>query len=376
MRLFKPPFVILLALCIAAGAYVYKPWQPAKEAGRFRLEKISKGSIKRTISANGTLNPVVLVNVGTQISGVINKLNVDFNDKVKKGQILAEIDPSLIDAQLEQSRANLANAQAAVKLALANQKRSEDLYAQEYIPKSELDQTIQALAAAQSQVAGALGQLKRDQTNKKYTLIASPVSGVVVSRNVDLGQTVAASFQTPTLFTIAQDMKQMQIDSTVAEADVGEVREGQPVSFTVDAYPERVFEGKVRRVRLDSKVLQNVVTYDVVVGVDNPEQILLPGMTAFINILIDEKNERLKLPLQALRFHPTEGKDKPGKRVYRLENGQLVAVPVKLGITDGKYAELIEGALKENDEIVMEDMSDKKPDAKNAAQGNFKVRAF
>ena len=249
----------------------------------------------------------MLVNVGTQISGVINKLNVDFNDRVHQGQVLAEIDPSLIDAQLEQSRAALANAQASLKLAQANEARSKELYAQDYVARSELDQAVQAREAARSQVASAIGQLKRDQANKGYTIIKSPVSGVVVSRNVDIGQTVAASFQTPTLFTIAQDLKRMQIDTSVAEADVGGIRVNQTVNFTVDAFPDRVFQGKVFRIRLDSKVLQNVVTYDVVISVNNPEEILLPGMTAFVNIVIDEKNDILKLPLAALKFRPAEG---------------------------------------------------------------------
>lgn len=363
-------------IAISAGIYGFNFWRATEEVHNYRTEKIVKGNIVKMISANGTLNPVVLVNVGTQISGVINKLNVDFNDRVHKGQVLAEIDPSLIDAQLEQSRANLANAQASLKLALANATRSKELYAQDYVARSDLDQAVQALAAAKAQVASAIGQLKRDKANKGYTIIRSPVSGVVISRNVDIGQTVAASFQTPTLFTIAQDLQRMQIDTSVAEADVGGIRVNQIVNFTVDAYPDRAFQGKVFRIRLDSKVLQNVVTYNVVISVDNPEEILLPGMTAFVNIIIDERNDILKLPLAALKFRPAGEDGKSGKNVYRLENNKAVAVPVQIGIADGKDAELTGGGLKEGDWVILEDLSERKSEEKKQGPGGFRVRAF
>lgn len=370
--------IILFSLiAIAVGIYGFNVWRKANEDHNYRTERIAKGTIVKKISANGTLNPVVLVNVGTQISGVINKLNVDFNDRVRQGQVLAEVDPSLIDAQLEQSRAALANAQASLKLARANEARSRALYEQDYVARSELDQAVQAREAARSQVDSAIGQLKRDQANKGYTIIKSPVSGVVVSRNVDIGQTVAASFQTPTLFTIAQDLKRMQIDTSVAEADVGGIRLNQNVNFTVDAFPDRVFQGKVFRIRLDSKVLQNVVTYDVVISVDNPEEILLPGMTAFVNIVIDERNDILKLPLAALKFRPAEeAVSKPGKHVYRLENDKAVAVPVQTGIADGKYAELTGGDLREGDAVILEDQNEHKPEDKGPGQSGFRVRAF
>jgi len=377
MARFRYKLVAVFSLiAIPAGIYGFNVWRAAEEVPHYRTEKIVKGSIVKTISANGTLNPVVLVNVGTQISGVINKLNVDFNDRVHKDQVLAEIDPSLINAQLEQSQANLANAQASLKLAQANETRSKELYAQDYVARSDLDQAVQAREAAKSQVASAIGQLKRDKANKGYTIIKSPVSGVVVSRNVDIGQTVAASFQTPTLFTIAQDLQHMQIDTSVAEADVGGIRVNQTVNFTVDAYPDRVFQGKVFRIRLDSKVLQNVVTYDVVISVNNPEEILLPGMTAFVSIVIDERNDILKLPLAALKFRPAGGIGKPGKNVYRSENNKAVAVPVQIGIADGKYAEITGGDLKEGDLVILEDQSERKAEDKGQGQSSFRVRAF
>lgn len=364
-------------ISILAGIYWFSPWRASEDVPRYLTEKILKGNIIKAVSANGTLNPVVLVNVGTQISGVIKKLNVDFNDRVTKGQVLAEIDPSLINAQIQQDQGALASAEASLKLALANQRRSRELYAQDYIAKLELDQSVQALEAARAQVNSALGQLKRDKTNLGYTVIASPVSGVVVSRSIDIGQTVAASFQTPTLFTIAQDLQRMQIDTSVAEADVGGVRVGQTVNFTVDAYPERIFQGKVRRIRLDSKVLQNVVTYDVVIDVDNPEEILLPGMTAFVSIVIEGRNNSLKLPLAALKFRPNSDSGvKSGKNVYRLDNNEAVAVVVQIGIADGKYAEIVGGGLKEGDSVILEDQDEYKPENKAAPQGNFRMRTF
>jgi len=371
-------FVALIGVTVVlACIYGLYFWRTSERSPNYRTEKIVKGSITKSISANGTLNPVVLVNVGTQISGVVNKLNVDFNDRVVKTQVLAEIDPSLINAQLQQSQAAFANAQASLKLARANLGRSRELFAQDYIAKSDLDQNIQALEVAKAQVDSAAGQLRRDKTNFGYTIIKSPVSGVVVSRNVDLGQTVAASFQTPTLFTIAQDLKLMQIDTSVAEADVGGVRVEQTVNFTVDAYPDRIFQGKVRRIRLDSKVLQNVVTYDVVVDVNNPEEILLPGMTAFVSIVIQERKDSLKLPLAALKYRPSVVTEiKPGPTVYRLDNNKVKAFPVRIGISDGKYAELLGNDLKAGDSVILEDQADKMTGDKPANQGSFRMKAF
>ncbi|WP_156303049.1 efflux RND transporter periplasmic adaptor subunit, partial [Methylogaea oryzae] len=234
-----------------------------------------------------------------------------------------------------------------------------------------------------AQVALAEAQTRRDQTNMRYSVIVSPVSGVVVSRNVDIGQTVAASFQTPTLFTIAQDLKRMQIDTAVAEADVGGVRVNQAVSFSVDAFPERNFRGVVRQIRLNSQVQQNVVTYDVVIDVDNQDEALLPGMTAFVNIVVAEKRNVLRLPQAALRYKPAGeapaggrkeggGKKPQGgeKTVYRLQDGQPTAVPVRLGIGDGKFVELTEGSLQEGDNLVAEELQPRKPGDAPAAGGS------
>jgi len=377
--------LLLVVLALVAGGFVlWNKNRHAADASAYRTAPVARGDILQTVSANGTLNPVVLVNVGTQVSGTVQTLHADFNDRVREGQVLAELDPSLFRAQLDQSRANLANARASLQLAEANERRARALFGQDYIARAELDQAIQALGAARAQVAAATAQVHRDETNLRYSVIVSPVSGVVVSRNVDVGQTVAASFQTPTLFSIAQDLKRMQIYTTVAEADVGKAKVGQTVHFTVDAFPGRDFIGTVRQIRLNSQVLQNVVTYNVVIDVDNPEEILLPGMTAFVNIVVDERKNVLKLPLAALRYEPTDGAEekkapKPKeKAVYRLEEGNPIAVPVRTGIADGKFVELVEGNLKEGDALVTEDQRKHQAGQGQGGGpgGSFRVRMF
>ncbi|HUL12487.1 MAG TPA: efflux RND transporter periplasmic adaptor subunit [Methylococcaceae bacterium] len=375
-------FLILLALTgLASALYAAYRWYYApSDTSRYRVAAIERGLIVKAVSANGTLNPVVLVNVGTQVSGTIAKLRADFNDRVRENQVLAELDPRLFKAALEQSRGNLANARAALKLAEANERRMRALLARNYVARLDFDQAVQALEAARAQVEANRGQVRRDQTNLGYAVITSPISGVVVSRNVDVGQTVAASFQTPTLFTIAQDLQHMQIDTTVAEADVGGIRVGQPATFTVDAFPERTFQGIVRQIRLNPQVQQNVVTYDVVIDLNNPEEILLPGMTAFVNIAIAERRDSLRLPLAALRFHPADGEKReegaPGKSVYRLQGNRAVVTPVQTGIADGKYAEVTGGTLGEGDSVILEDLSERKAESQTQAAGGFRLRAF
>ncbi|CAG0998884.1 partial Macrolide export protein MacA, partial [Anaerolineae bacterium] len=332
-RFVRNKVLLWLFLCLlAAGGYA--AWRygqgSAIEANRYRTVPVERGDIVKTVSANGTLNPVVLAMVGTQVSGVIIKLKADFNQRVEQGQVLAELDPALIKASLQQSLANLENYKAALALAELTERRTRALIERKYASQNELDQAVQAVQAAKAQLAVGEALVNKDRTNLGYTIIRSPVSGVVVSRNVDVGQTVAASFQTPTLFTIAQDLKEMQIYTTVAEADVGGIRVGQPVNFTVDAFPDRSFKGSVKQIRLNATSVQNVVTYNVVIDVDNPDGILLPGMTAFVGIVVEERHQALKLPLAALRFKPEEGKreskrgseGKPaGKAIYRLVNG-------------------------------------------------------
>lgn len=338
---------------------------------RYVTETLARGALTQTVSANGTLNPVTLVSVGSQISGIVRRIHADFNDRVTAGQVLLELDPALVQAQVRQSAASVESARAALELAQANEARFRQLHAQEYASKLELDTAIQALKAAHAQLALTEAQAARDRTNLSYTQIRSPVSGVVVSRQIDAGQTVAASFQAPVLFQIAEDLSRMQINSSFAEADIGNIRAGQSASFTVDAFPGRQFSGQVRQVRLNPTTQQNVVTYNVVIDVSNPDHSLLPGMTAYVGVTTAEKSEVLKVPNAALRFRPGTG-ERPKKNdaqkknmplqpgtlrgsVHILEAGALKSVPLLLGASDGKFSEIVQGELKAGDAVVIED---------------------
>ena len=300
--------MLISAACLVAlgGYYAYATRGAANPEQRYKTHVLTRGDVTQTVSANGTLNPVTLVSVGTQVSGTVKKLHVDFNHQVKAGQVLAELDDAIYSAQVRQSDASMASAQASLQLARANETRMKSLFKEEYVSRQELDQAVQAREAAEAQARLARAQNDRDRANLGYSVIRSPVSGVVVDRQIDVGQTVAASFQTPTLFKIAQDLTQMQIYTTFAEADIGAIRVDQPVRFNVDAFPNRSFSGKVKQVRLNPTTQQNVVTYNVVVAVENPEQVLLPGMTAYVSIVVAQKKAVLLVPNTALRFKPTE----------------------------------------------------------------------
>lgn len=384
---------ILIGVTVIAGLVGGGIWYAKQRAAqnpetRYKLATVEKGEVTQTVSANGTLNPVVLVSVGTQVSGTVRKLYVDFNDKVKAGQPLLELDDALVSATERQSAASVVNAQATLELAQANEARMKSLFAQEYVSRQEYDQASQALKSAKAQLALARAQNERDRANLNFTVIRSPVDGVVIDRVVDLGQTVAASFQTPTLIKIAQDLSEMRIDTSFAEADIGSIREGQKARFTVDAFPNRNFVGEVQQIRLNPTNQQNVVTYNVRINVANPEQVLLPGMTAYVNIGVQKREDVLLVPNAALRFKPAEAAEKkaengqkpastpgpasasmvagmppagegggpkgPGKgkkrdgqsgTVYVLADGELKPVSVQLGITDNRNTEVLSGDL-------------------------------
>ncbi len=389
MRISKTMLIgIALLLAGAAAWWLWPKGTPAE--ARYATAALERGAITQTVAANGTLNPVVLVSVGSQVSGIVKKLHADFNDQVKEGQVLLELDPTLNRAQLQQSEANVASAKASLELAQANETRMRGLLEQEYVTRQDMETSVQALKVAKAQLEVAMAQVVRDRRNLDNTLIRSPVSGVVVSRLVDVGQTVAASLQAPVLFTIAQDLSHMQIDTSYAEADVGNIRVGQPATFRVDAFPNRTFHGEVRQVRLNPTTQQNVVTYDVVVSVENPDQVLMPGMTAYVNILVAERKDVLMVPNAALRFRTSDagkamrtGGDKPkgdgrGKdnatpmgTVYVLENGQPKAVRIAVGITDNRMTEAVGGELKAGDAVIVED---RQPSAK--AGGGPGMRLF
>ena len=374
-----------VVIALAGGGYAYwRQHQAQAPEKRYRLQVVEKGDITQTVSANGTLNPIVLVNVGTQVSGTVTRLFVDFNDKVEKGQALLELDQSLLAAQARQSAANVGNISAALDLARANEARMKALFEQEYVSRQELDQAVQVRKSAEAQLAQARAAADKDKVNLGYTTIRSPVSGIVVDRVVDLGQTVAASLQTPTLIKIAQDLSEMRIDSSFAEADIGKIKEGQKVRFTVDAYPDRNFTGEVQQIRLNPTTTQNVVTYNVRVSLENPDHILMPGMTAYVNIGVAQRKDVLLVPNAALRFKPAEaeeaaggapapaaasgpgtrngggegkgrGKKRDGAsgRVYVVEGRALKPVQVQLGITDSRNTEIVGGDLKAGDTVVV-----------------------
>ncbi len=366
--------LLLLAAALGTGWHFWSKDRGAQQA-QYRTQPVDRGDIVQTIAANGTLNPVVLVNVGTQVSGTVKQLHADFNDRVAKGQILAELDPSLFLAQQAQDQASLLSAQSSLKLARIKERQQRALQHRGFVSEVDLDQAAQAVEAARAQVAQAQAQLKRDETNLRYTVIRSPISGVVVARNVDLGQTVAASFQTPTLFQIAQDLRQMQIDTSVAEADVGDIHIGQPVRFTVDAFPDATFFGTVKQVRLNPTIQQNVVTYNVVVAVNNAEGKLMPGMTAHVHITVESRKNVLRIPNAALRFEPKQGAEtdggEPGTSVYRLgADNKLTLVKVKTGITDNTFTELVGGDLRPGDKLAVRQVGqDRDKDS-----GGFKFR--
>lgn len=323
MKILKKIIPLVLLLAIAAGAYYfYQKSHQVKPEDLYRLDEVTRGDIEQTVSANGTLNPVSLVSVGTQVSGIVRKLYVDFNDRVEKDQILLELDSALFTAQITQSQSSVRNNQASVELATANEKRIRELYAQEFVSKQELDTAVQVLKSAKAQLDSARGLLARDQTNLNFTIIRSPVSGIVVNRVVDVGQTVAASFQTPTLIQIAQDLAKMQIDTSFAEADIGKIKDGQRVKFNVDAFPNRNFEGTVKQVRLNSTNTSNVVTYNVVVSVDNSDLTLLPGMTAYVNIAVSKAEQSLLVPNAALRYKPKVDESTSANGDKKQEAGQ------------------------------------------------------
>jgi HlyD family secretion protein len=406
---FRAKIIIPLLILAALG---FVGLQAAKKMGepkevRFRTAAVERGPVIQRITANGTLNPVTVVNVGTQVSGTVLKLYTDFNKPVKANQVLLELDPALIKASLGQLEAAVRSAEATLRLAESTQKRNAELVAKGFIAPQTLEQNNKEVDVAKAQVAQAQSQLRREQTNLSYTVIRSPIDGIVIDRKIDVGQTVAASFNTPTLFQIAKDLEAMQIDTSVAEADVGTVKEGMPVRFTVDAYPDRDFQGKIRLVRLNPTIQQNVVTYNVIVDVVNEGNMLKPGMTAQVSFVANQKQDVVRIPNAALRFRPAKddkrdakkddakkettkdaGKDtpktdgavtganagatdsaEPGKqagprrppsRVYKVgPKNELVTVEIRTGIASNQYTELVSGELKAGDELVIRDLQDK-----------------
>jgi HlyD family secretion protein len=327
---------------------------------------VTRGAITQAVTATGTLNPVVNVQVGSQISGNIQKLFVDFNSPVKAGQVVAQIDPAVFQASVTQAEGDLANARAALELARVTAKRTEELVAKQNSAQSELDQALAALHQAEAMITIKEGALQKARVDLDHCTITSPIDGIVISRSVDVGQTVAASLSAPVIFTIANDLAKMQIDANVAEADIGTVEAGQRVDFTVDAFPKRTFHGEVVQVRNAPITVQNVVTYDTVIGVNNSDLKLKPGMTANVSIVGAQRDNALKVSNAALRFRPPDvtpppagalgRRGKPGEHstertVYALRGSKPSPVQIKTGISDGISTEVLDG-LREGDRVV------------------------
>ena len=379
MKRFIPLLVVIVGLLIIA--LVVRQCEKGGSAN-YQTATVTRGPITQAVTATGTLNPVVNVQVGSQVSGNIAKLFADFNSQVKTGQVVAQIDPALFQATVIQAEGDLASAQAALELAKVNATRTQELFARKTSSQADLDQAMANLHQAEANVKIKQGALDKAKADLEHCTITSPIDGVVISRNVDVGQTVAASLQAPVIFQIANDLTKMQIDSNVAEADVGVVEVGQNVDFTVDAFPMRTFHGKVVQVRNAPITVQNVVTYDTVIGVSNPELKLKPGMTANVSIIVAHKDDVLQIKNAALRYRPAEagaaeagslarpsGSRPPGARggggrerrtsgrtVYVLSGGQPKPVQIKTGISDGVVTEVVEG-LKEGDRVVTAEMT-------------------
>jgi len=345
---------------------------------RYQTAVVTRGPITQAVTATGTLNPVVNVQVGSQVSGNIQKLFVDFNSEVRAGQVVAQIDPTLFQATVTQAEGDQASAQAALELARTNAARIQELVNKHTSSQADLDQAMANLHQAEANVKIKQGALDKAKADLEHCTITSPIDGVVISRNVDVGQTVAASLQAPVIFMIANDLTKMQIDSNVAEADVGVVEVGQNVDFTVDAFPMRTFHGQVVQVRNAPITVQNVVTYDTVIGVSNQDLKLKPGMTANVSIMVAHKDNVLQIKNAALRYRPAEAttpgeigsrspapagargagreRRKSERTVYLLSGGQPKPVQIKTGISDGVVTEVVEG-LKEGDRVVTAELT-------------------
>src|SRR5579863_1094429 len=366
--------LLILAMAIAAGGLAF--FREGKTPAQYRTAKVEQGKILAAVSSTGKVNAVVTVQVGSQVSGTIQQLFANFNSRVKKGQVVAQIDPALFQAQVDQAKGKLGNDEANEEkalVALADAKRNlgrmEQLLAQKLIAQSDkdtaqtaYDSAIANLKAAETQTAQDRAVLKLAVTNLQYTTILSPVDGTVISRNVDVGQTVAASFQAPTLFTIAQDLTEMQVDTNVDEADIGQVHEGQEAEFTVDAYPDAPFRGVVHDIYNQPVTVQNVVTYDAIIRVKNPEMKLKPGMNANVTIRVGERENVLKISNAALRYHSDTPIPQPSKteerahvaNVWILKDQKEVPVRIGLGLSDGTFSEVVSGDLHAGDEAIIE----------------------
>lgn len=360
----KKKWMLIVACVVVLAAIVYALTGGKKEAPVMDYEtaRVEKATIGNSVTATGTIEPVTKVEVGTQVSGIIDKIYVDYNSVVHKGQIIAELDKTNLMSELNSAKSNLAGAKSDLDYQRANYKRIKALYDKELVSGNEYDTALLSLRQAESTYAQRKEAVSKAQTNLGYAIITSPIDGIIISKAVEEGQTVAASYSTPTLFTIAQDLTDMRVIADVDEADIGEVEVGQRVSFTVDAYPGETFEGKVTQVRLEATTESNVVTYEVVISASNKDLKLKPGLTANVTIFTLERNNIVSVPTKALRFTPTKEMLNPGEKiedcqgahkVWVREGKTLKAYAVKTGITNGTRTQIVSG-VKEGAEVIVE----------------------
>jgi HlyD family secretion protein len=358
-----------LSLNLALIVVALTGCKPPGNTARYEAGPVSRGSVVAHVTASGTLSAVVSVDVGSQVSGKVSALFADFNSPVKKGQLVAEIDPTLYQAALSQAEGDLASADATVTLKRQNLNRKKTLVPLKAASQLDLDQATAELAQAEATVTIKKAMLESARTNVGYCKITAPVDGIVIARDVDTGQTVIAAMSTPVLFTVAQDISKMYLKADVSEADIGQVREGQPVDFAVDAFPDDLFHGTVTQVRKSPTSTQNVVSYQTIISVNNPDQKLFPGMTADVSILVADRENAIKVPNTALRYTPPDnalyvdppikGLQRNRRLIYTLsaDGTKLKPVIVKTGITDGVNTEIVEG-LGEDARVVTSTMSE------------------
>jgi len=391
MNIFTRKRVVITVVVLAAVAVavaVVKRKDDAVPPSKYRSTVVDRGAINQTVTATGTINPVALINVGSQVSGTVAELNADFNDRVKKGQVLLKLEPTIFNAQVRQAEANIASARASLRLAQATFERNEQLVAQNFLSGLALDQSKREMQVAQANLTLAQAQHDRARADLNNSVIRSPIDGVVIKRTIDLGQTLAASFNTPNLFQIAQDLTKMQIDTSVSEADVGQLKDGLPARFVVDAYPDREFAATMRQFRLAPNVVQNVVTYNVVLDVDNVDELLKPGMTAQVRLVVANRPNVLRIPTTALRFRLSEEEQEAERKrnkdakptadaappapvkdddiafrnasdttrmfkIYKLDAmNHPQPVDIRAGLSNFRYTEVVSGDIKPGDRVV------------------------
>ena len=374
----KKWWIILIAIVVIGINVVWGGGKKAAKKNEYSTVEIMRGDMRQIVSATGEIQPVNTVNVGSQVSGTIDNIYVDYNSKVKKGDILLTIEPSVLEAQVREAEASLSSAKSKRNYAKSEYERNKILYNEGYISRAEMEQSQTTYEQSEQDVVRMNSQYERAKTNLGYATISSPVDGTVISRKVDVGQTVAASFQTPDLFEIAEDLSKMQIETSVSEADIGVVKEGQRVTFTVDAYPNKTFEGRVHQIRLSPTTTSNVVVYTVVIAVDNSDLSLMPGMTAFVTIIVDERFNTFKVQNSAflIRSFDSLGVETngatPTTHLAILRDGKITFVEYTKGLVGATETEIVAEGIDAGDKIVVGKMGAtmaKKPSGNNNRRG-------